>query len=144
MSAANAAVPDEGSAFNSSTSTNEHPRAHDAGGRGLFGKYLLVLGVLAGFLTVLFAIVNDAPGASQSVQEPRALIEPVVALAGLHRRCLAVDGAVSKPRLDPWTGVRAVLSDVHRRRAGGMGRTAYPGIHEPARAAGPVLRGVFD
>jgi len=51
--------------------------------RSVRSVYLLLGAILAAFVGLLAAIVTVAPGAAQSGQKPQALIQPVVALAGL-------------------------------------------------------------
>ena len=57
------------------------PRIGGIGG-GLGMKYLVVAGVLAVFVSVLFLVMREA-GSSQLVQGQQALIGPLVALVGL-------------------------------------------------------------
>lgn len=57
--------------------------ATNAAGGGLGKKYLVVGGVLAAFLSMLFIVVRDAASVSRPLQGSQPLIEPLVALVGL-------------------------------------------------------------
>jgi hypothetical protein len=61
--------------------------------RSVRAVYLLLGAILAAFVGLLAAIVTVAPGAAQFGQKPQALIQPVVALAGLT--ALVIRGRVS-------------------------------------------------
>jgi hypothetical protein len=51
--------------------------------RAVGAKYLLVSAILVAFVAMLAGIVLATPGAWQFGQQPKALIQPVVALVGL-------------------------------------------------------------
>ena len=64
-------------------SRNEEQASRNVTGRALGKKYLVVAGVLAAFLSLLFFVMRVTGSDSQLIRDPQALIEPLIALVGL-------------------------------------------------------------